>query len=341
MNRQMMKRSLLASLIGIALIHGNTSAQPTLDTSSLIQDSRSLLSLVVSVDDRVMYAQSFNGHEMDELFNHQSLTKNVMALLVGIAIDKGYIDSLSVKIVDFLPALNDDPDERKRQITLRDVMNQASGLWHEDLAHLRKYLRLKDPSSYVLHQPLVAAPGSTLHYNNAASHLMSVILSEATGQTTFDFAQKYLFGPLGIDEVTWPVMRDGHHDGSGLLSVRMRTADMNKIGRLILEGGEFEGERVVSEEWTALLLRPEKVYPAPWELLNTTYGLTFYHRNYRGMPVTFGMGWGGQFLILIPDLHAVISVNQRVNDRTAVRQSDVFMSQIFPVIVDWIVSSRL
>ena len=336
-----MKRSLLASLIGIVLLHGKANGQSTLDTSSLIQDSRSLLSLVVSVDDRVMYAQSFNGHEMDELCNHQSLTKNVMALLIGIAIDKGYIDSLGVKMVDFFPALGQDPDERKRQITLRDVMNQASGLWHEDLAHLGRYLRLKDPSDHVLRQPLVAAPGRELHYNNAASHLMSVILSEATGRTTFDFAQKYLFGPLGIDEVTWPTMGDGYHDGSGLLSVRMGTADMNKIGRLILQGGGFEGKPVVSEKWTALLLQPEKVYPAPWELSNTTYGLTFYHQDYQGMPVTFGMGWGGQFLVLIPDLHAVISVNQRVDDRTAVRQSDFFMSRMFPVIVDWIVASRI
>lgn len=330
----------LVSLVLIVLIRGNIQAQSALDTSSLIRDSRSILSLVVSVNDSLMYNRSFNGHSSDELFNNQSLTKNVMALLIGIAIDKGYIDSLDIKISKFFPAIKNENDKRKLQITLRDIMNQASGLWHENLKHIRKYLRLDNPSNYILKQPLEADPGSVLHYNNAASHLMSVILSKATGQTTFDFAKKYLFGPLQIHKVKWPKMKDGYYDGGGLLAVRMSAVDMNKIGRLILQGGHFHGKQIVSEKWTKSLLRPEKEYPAPWGLVNTTYGLTFYHKYYKNMPVTYGMGWGGQFLILIPSLHATISVNQRVNDRTAIRQSTFFMSRIFPLIVDWITTQK-
>ena len=169
MNKLTFIKRLLVFAIWIAIISGNIKAQGTLDTSSLIQDNRYLLSLAVSVDDSLLYAESFNNHKTDELFNHQSLTKNVMAVLIGIAIDNGYIDSLGVKISDFFPALNNDPDKRKHQITLGDIMNQASGLWHEDLRHLRRYLRLKDPSGYILRQPLVTAPGSVLHYNNAES----------------------------------------------------------------------------------------------------------------------------------------------------------------------------
>ncbi|UAY57207.1 serine hydrolase domain-containing protein [Arachidicoccus terrestris] len=330
----------LASMVLTALMAGGIKAQIRLDTSSFIRHNQSILSLVVYVSDSLAYAQSFNGHSNDDLFNNQSLTKNVMALLIGIAIDKGYIDSLDVPIANFFPELKKDPDGRKAKITLREIMNQASGLWHENLENLGQYLSLNNPSGYVLQQPLVAAPGTVLHYNNAASHLMSVILSKATGQSTLAFAKKYLFAPLQISRVKWPEMKDSYYDGCGLLSVHMSAADMNKIGRLILQRGKFNGKQIVSKRWTKSLLRPEKTYPAPWGLLNTTYGLTFYHKLYHNLPVTYGMGWAGQFLILIPDLQAVIAVNQVVDDRTAVRQSAFFMDRILPLIINQIVAQE-
>ena len=329
-------KSLLICLIGMALNSTPTQAQIPLDSSSLLQHNRSIHAMVVSVEDRIVYAQSFNGYNLDALFNNQSLTKNIMALLLGIAIDQGYIESADVKIAHYIPELNQDPDKRKLQITLRDIMNQASGLWHEDLRHLGKYLKLKNPSQYTLKQELTADPGSELHYNNAASHLMSVILSKATGKSTLDFANTYLFRPLQIQEVDWPKMKDGYYDGGGLLSVHLSTTDMNKIGRMILYHGKFNEKQIVSEQWIQQLLQPQKTYAAPWELTNTRYGLTFYHTAYNNIPITYGMGWGGQFLILVPKLHATISVNQQVNDRTAVQQSTFFMSQILPMIIDWI-----
>ncbi|QNL47819.1 serine hydrolase [Olivibacter sp. SDN3] len=306
------------------------------DTSSHINNNRAIFSLVVSVKDSIAYAGSFNGKENNDLFNNQSLTKNVEAVLIGIAIDKGFIRSLDTKIADFLPELKDETDKRKLNITLGDLMNQSSGLWHENLERLDIYLGLNNPSGHVLKQSLLSEPGTELYYNNAASHLLSVILSKATGQTTFDFARKYLFEPLGIQRVEWAKMKDGYYDGSGLLSVRMSTIDMNKIGRLLLNGGHYRGKPIVSQKWVEALLKPTKTFPAPWGLPNTEYGLCFYHKRYKDKKLTYGMGWGGQFLILIPDLDAVISVNQEINDQTAIQQSETFMDRIFPMIFDWI-----
>lgn len=315
-------------------------SQVSFDTASALRNSKSIYSLVVSIKDSIVYAQSFNGKKEDELFNNQSLTKSIEAVLIGIAIDKGFIPSMDSKIVDFLPVLKDDPDKRKLNITIGDVMNQASGLWHEDLRRMDIYLKQNDPSGYVLKQPLNSDPGSELHYNNAASHILSVILTKATGQTTLAFAQQYLFEPLDIHKVEWPAMKDGYNDGSGLLSVRLNTVDVNKIGRLLLNNGRYKGQQVVSSNWVQALLNPSKLYPAPWGLTNTTYGLCFYHRTYQQEKMMFGMGWGGQYLILLPGLDAVISVNQEVNDRTAIRQSEIFMGKIFPVIVEWVKAKK-
>ncbi|HWV72925.1 MAG TPA: serine hydrolase [Pseudosphingobacterium sp.] len=311
-------------------------SQTPLDTALKLNDNPAIFSLVVSVNGSVVCARYFNGKTGDDLFNNQSLTKNVMAVLIGIAIDKGFIGSLDTPIAEFLPELKGDTDSRKWNIKVCDVMNQASGLWHENLERLNTYLHLDDPSGHVLKQPLLSEPGSELHYNNAASHLLSLVLSKATGQSAFDFARRYLFEPLDIQQVEWPKMKDGHYDGSGLLSIRMRTVDMNKIGRLLLNGGRYNETQIVSQRWVQALFEPVNTYPAPWGLPDTRYGLSFYHRNFKGQSLVYGMGWGGQFLILVPGKNAVIAVNQRVNDRTAIQQSEIFMGEIFPLILDQI-----
>jgi CubicO group peptidase (beta-lactamase class C family) len=325
-------RIIIFSVFVFATLAGT--CQPSFDTASCIRDNKAILSLVVSVKDSTIYARSFNGKKNDDLFNNQSLTKSIEAVLIGIAIDKGFIRSPDTKLVEFFPELKNDSDKRKPDITLADVMNQASGLWHENLERLDLYLKLKDPSGYVLQQPLQSQPGSELHYNNAASHLISVILSKTTKQTSLNFARKYLFDPLDIRNVEWPAMNDGFCDGSGLLSIRMSAVDVNKIGRLLLDGGRYNGRQIVSQTWVHTLLEPAKTYPAPWGLVNNTYALCFYHKTYRNEQVVYGMGWGGQYLVLIPHLHVVITVNQQVNNATAIRQSETFMNCIFPLIVE-------
>lgn len=326
-------------LVGV-LITVTVQGQLTFDTSSSIRNNTALYSLVVSVKENTVYTRSFNGKKNDELFNNQSLTKSMEAVLIGIAIDKGYIKSVDTKIADIFPVLKNDPDKRKLNITVGDILNQASGLWHEDLRQMNVYMGLDDPAGYVLKQPLISEPGATLHYNNAASHLLSVIISKATGQTTLDFARQFLLEPLGIRQVEWPKMKDGYYDGSGLLSVHMSTVDVNKIGRLLLNKGRYNGKQIVSEKWVQTLLEPAKTYPAPWGLSNTTYGLCFYHKKYKDEKIIYGMGWGGQFLILVPGLDAVITVNQEVDDNTAIQQSETFMARIFPLIIENIKATK-
>ncbi len=326
-----MKKVLFTFFILLLLL--NTAySQINIDTSVYVKNNKQLYAVVVSQNDHVIFNQYFNGKIESELYNNQSLTKSVISLLIGIAIDKGYITSIDEKIVKYFSQLKQDTDKRKQDITIRQIMNQASGLWHEDLTRLRQYLTLPNPSGYTLKQPLAFEPGKIFHYNNAASHLLSVILAKATGMSTLEFAQKYLFGPLGIKNVKWGKMADGYYDGCGLLSVQMPTADMNSIGSLLLHKGYFNGKSVVPEKWINEILNPTIFYKTPWGFNGSTYALCWYHYNYNGTPVTYGLGWGGQFVFVIPGKKAVISTNESINDATAIRASNLFLEKIFPLI---------
>jgi CubicO group peptidase (beta-lactamase class C family) len=325
------KKAMLTFSICLLLLH-TVHSQIITDNSVYVKNNRQLYSIVVSQNDQIVCNQYFNGKSSQDLFNNQSLTKSVISLLMGIAIDKGYIASVDEKIIKYFPQLKQDTDKRKQKITIRQVMNQASGLWHEDLIRLRQYLSLPDPSDYTLKQPLVSEPGKVFHYNNAATHLLSVIITKATGMSTLEFARKYLFGPLDIKNVKWDKMADGYYDGCGLLSVQLPTQDMNRIGTLLLHEGYFNGKSVVPEKWIAEILNPTIFYNTPWGFNGSTYALCWYHYNYNGTPVTYGLGWGGQFVFVIPAKKAVISTNESINDMTAIKASSLFLNKIFSLV---------
>ena len=319
-------------LLSITLVTQSGFAQINIDTSRFVKDNRQLYSVVVSKNDKIIYNQYFNGKTGADLFNNQSLTKSVMSLLIGIAIDKGYITSVDQKIIKYFPELADDTDKRKQDITIRQIMNQASGLWHEDLTRMDKYFALDNPYEYVLAQPLVSEPGKVFHYNNAATHILSVILTKASHMNTLTFANKYLFGPLEIKNINWGKMKDGYYDGCGLLSVQMATADMTRIMSLLLHNGNYNGKGIVSSEWINQLLHPAIFYNTPWGFEGSTYALCFYHYNYKGTPITYALGWGGQFSFIIPAKNAVVSVNESIDDATAIKASIVFLNKVFPLI---------
>ncbi|HVX26050.1 MAG TPA: serine hydrolase, partial [Parafilimonas sp.] len=288
--------------------------------------------LIVEQNNQTLYKKYFNNYNSDSLFNDQSLTKSVVSILIGIAIDKGFISSVDEKIVDYFPQLKNDSDKRKQNITIREITNQASGLYHEDLTRLNLYLQLPDPFSYVLQQPLISDPGSIWHYNNAATHLLSVILTKATGMSTYAFAQKMLFQPLGIMHSDWMKMNDGYYDGCGLRSMRLNTASLIKIGELILNDGKYNHVQIVSEKYVQQILNPDKTYESYWGFPQSTYALCFYHFTYQQTNITYGMGWGGQFIVIIPSLNAVLAINQNAADANAVKQSIAFQEQVFPVV---------
>jgi CubicO group peptidase (beta-lactamase class C family) len=292
-----------------------------------------LYSIAVSVNDTLRYDHHFNNTKPDDVFDDQSLTKSMGSLLIGIAIDKGLIPSLDTKLTQWFPQLKNDADKRKQEITLRQVMNQASGLHHEDLEKLggiAEYLALTDPAGFVLNAPLLSEPGEVFHYNNAATHLLGIILTKSTGMDVLSFAKKNLLGPLGITAIEWKKMKDGYYDLAGLENIRLRTADWLKIGSLLLHEGKYHQKQIVPKQWIAQILHPEILYHTEWGFRGSQYGLCWYHLNYKGQEMTYGMGWGGQFLVVVPGMKMVLVINQSREDENAIRHAGRFIEAIFP-----------
>jgi len=334
-----MRKPILAILPFCFLYVSGTAQSTPSKTDEPIQLDKlqGLYSIAVSVNDTLRYDHHFNNTKSDDVFDDQSLTKSMGSLLIGIAIDKGLIPSLDTKLTRWFPQLNNDPDKRKQEITLRQVMNQASGLHHEDLDKLggiAEYLALADPAGFVLNPPLLSAPGEVFHYSNAATHLLGIVLTKSSGMDVLSFAKKNLLGPLGITAVEWKKMNDGYYDLAGLENIRLRTADWLKIGSLLLHEGRFRRKQIVPQKWIAQILHPDKLYRTEWGFRGSQYGLCWYHLIYKGQEITYGMGWGGQFLVVVPGLKMVLAINQSREDENAIRHAGRFIESIFPHFFD-------
>ncbi|HSJ57178.1 MAG TPA: serine hydrolase, partial [Anaerolineae bacterium] len=161
---------------------------------------------------------------------------------------------VSARVADVLPAWKADGDARKAAVTVENLLTMEAGLdWPEGVYGasdpLMEMVRSGRWVEFVADRSMVAEPGAVWQYNTGASHLLSAILQETTHISAAAFAYRYLFGPLGIDEVTWSTDPQGVTIGG--FGLQMTAPDMAKLGYLYLHDGEWDGQQVVPAEWVA------------------------------------------------------------------------------------------
>ena len=242
--------------------------------------------------------------------NVYSCTKSVTSILIGIAIDMGYIESVDQRVLDFFPdrdIANVDPE--KEAMTLEHVLTMSTGLECRD-SYLYRWRGLEqmrqspDWTQYVLDLPMAESPGSHFEYCNGASTLLSAIIQETTGKSALEFAEEHLFDTLGISDVTWPSSPQGVTVGYSEL--RMFPQDMAKIGYLYLNEGQWNGEQVVSSEWVAA--SSQKHISAT---LEDGYGYQWWVDD-SGMYLA--LGYRGQFIYVEPDKDLVVVFTSSLPD---------------------------
>jgi len=184
-----------------------------------------------------------------------SVTKSVMSLLIGTAIQQGFIQSIDDPISKYLVQYSTlFGGTEKGKITIRNLLTMTSGLKDSPLgsspipeALLLETMQQKDWGQYILSLPLEHPPGSHFSYNSAHYHLLSLVLRAATGIDPLVFATQSLFAPLGIKELLWPKDPQGNPHGWG--DLKLFSADMAKIGFLCLNNGIWDGKRILPKGW--------------------------------------------------------------------------------------------
>jgi CubicO group peptidase (beta-lactamase class C family) len=276
--------------------------EPTLHARAMDRAAQlpRLRSLLISIDGMLVEEQYFQGTRSSDWANLKSASKSVLSVLVGIALDQGYLESLQDPIWEFFPQYLDAADAGKKKITLEDLLTMRSGLETTSNRNYGRWVQSGNWVHHVLTRRMVGEPGDRMIYSTGSSHLLSAVLTRATGMSTLDFARLHLGQPLAIRIPSW--MRDPQGIYFGGNEMHMRPRAMLEIGELYLRGGRVKGRQVVSEAWVQASLKPRT--QSRWS--GRQYGYGWWIRTMSGHQVYYAWGYGGQFIFVVPDLQMVV-----------------------------------
>ncbi|MBN1967159.1 MAG: serine hydrolase [Anaerolineae bacterium] len=258
-----------------------------------------------------LVAERYRGEAGPEtLHNVKSVTKSVLSALIGIALQTGDLAGLDDTLGDVWPAyFTSASDSRKRAIRVRDLLTMRSGLqWAEYGPTTVQMTASKDWVRFVLDQPVAHEPGQVFNYSTGDTQLLSGILHTITGMTALEYADLYLFGPLGITRRTWPADPQGITIGGAELALSAR--DMAKFGYLVLNGGRWNGDAILPEAWVQESTTPHVQVdpPRPDGCPSLAYGYLWWLRPQAGHRSALAVGFGGQYIYVVPDLDLVIAL---------------------------------
>ncbi|MQA30346.1 MAG: serine hydrolase [Luteitalea sp.] len=264
------------------------------------RDLPRLHSLLVSRRGSLVVERYFNGARAQRPANVKSVSKSVISALVGLAIERRQIDGVGQPIWSFFPDLQKGGDARKRQITIEDLLTMRSGLESTSNRNYGAWVLSRNWVQFALNRPMLADPGTTMDYSTGNTHLLSAILTKATGASTWQFAQKALGGPLGISLPQWPRDPQGIYFGGNdmLLTPRQMVA----FGELYLNRGRVGDRQVLPAAWVDASLEPRG--RSQWS--EQQYGYGWWIRDLAGHHSYNAWGYGGQFIFVVPDLQLVV-----------------------------------
>ena len=202
---------------------------------------------------------------------------------------------------DYFPSLNGPKvDVRKRAITIEDLLTMRSGLQSTSNRYYGAWVQSGNWVQYALDRPLLAEPGTYMDYSTGSSHLLSAILTKATGKSTWQYAQEVLAKPLGFSLAQWPRDPQGIYFGGN--DMLMTPRQMVAFGELYLEEGQRLGTPGRPGVVDRGVVRPTT--RSRWS--DQTYGYGWWARELAGQDVRFAWGFGGQYIFVVPALDLVV-----------------------------------
>jgi CubicO group peptidase (beta-lactamase class C family) len=274
-------------------------------------------SVIVYSQGEVRFEKYYNGFNKDSLHQLQSQTKSIVSLLMGIAIDRGYIKNENEHISQYFPEYFNKESGLKSSVTIRDLLTMSAGFEWEEM------LPMNDPKNdnmnmfrsykwlnYALTRPMAKRPFTEFKYNSGSPMIVAGIIEKATNMKLDVFAGKYLFEPLQIKSFRWQKDSTGFcHAGGGLF---LKPIDMLKIGVLVMNNGRLKNQQPVSAGW--IKKSTGSYFPTNFDI--STYGYFWWIRDMKTnagktTKVVSAEGAGGQKLYLFPEYNLIVAFTER------------------------------
>lgn len=305
-------------------------------------DQYGTVAYLVIRNDSLLYEEYRDGWTPETLSNIFSATKSIVGLLIGIAYDEGYIESLDDKVSKYLPEFKEGD---KDKITIRHLLTMSSGLdWDEAYTALVS----KTTEAYygdniralVMNLEVAEEPGKKYSYKSGDTQILSFVLEAALNKehkekeyvTISDYAQEKLWQPVqACNDALWNLDREGG-DEKTYCCFNTTARDMAHLARLILHNGKWNGKQVISEKYLQ-----EAISPAVYLENEFTdgpldyYGFQIWIMHYKGMQFPAFRGLGGQYIFAIPQKNAIVVRLGHKRSDEYIREKTIDMDQYLDI----------
>lgn len=270
-------------------------------------DKTGTTAFIVIKGDTILYENYFNGYQRDSIVTSFSIAKSITSLMIGIAIDDGYIQSLNEPVTQYIPELSQ-IDQEYQNITLQHLLSMKSGIafkdtdipWHDkSKAYYHPYLR-----EVVTHLPLAEPPDTTFVYNTFNPIILGIVLENATGQSVAEYFEVRFWMRLGAEyDATWSLDSEEDRMAKMESGFNARAIDFAKIGGLVLNRGKWHGEQIIPSEWinNSTKIEAENLVPKFGENVYYQNGWWIISPTAKDRYTVFGWGHLGQYLFIFPD----------------------------------------
>jgi len=269
----------------------------------------------------LVFERYFHGSAKLHSNNIHSASKSILSALTGIALREAFLHSVDQKISTILSPRYTVP-ENKKNLTVRHLLTMSGGLaWTEDETEYEIEVR-RDWVKAILALRPIKPVGETFFYNTGLTHLLSAVLTEASGLSTSALAKKYLFKPLGATFEHWGHDPQGYNSGGYNLYLTPRA--MAKFGQLYLQQGVWHGQQIVPQAWVEESLQVQSTVDSTRD-----YGYLWWLPKFHNHAVKKMWGFGGQFVYLIPGSDTIVVMTADTKKDYPEMNGDSFLQRYF------------
>ncbi|KQO80197.1 serine hydrolase [Rhizobium sp. Leaf262] len=298
--------ALIASLPFVSVARAQSQSQLT----ALLENAGSLDSLktvIVSVDGKEVASRAYHGAALNGSTNIKSASKSIVSALVGIAIDRKILEGPDQPIATVLrPDFPSNPDPRLERVTIGHLLSMQSGLERMSGPNYGRWVSSRNWVRMALGSGFAGEPGGGMLYSTGSTHLLSAILTKASGKSTLALARDWLAPLDGFSIGSWERDPQGIYLGGNQMAMTARS--LLAFGELYRRGGTtVDGKRVVSQSWIeqSWTQRTNSVFNGDG------YGYSWFIKDMAGERVFYAWGYGGQMLYIVPSKKLSVVMTSR------------------------------
>ena len=271
------------------------------DLRARLEKNKSIAFAVIQ-NDSLRYETYWGIGSRSSKTNSFSMAKSVVSMLIGVAIQEGYIESVDQKITDFIPEYTRPGTHFNSEVTVKHLLTMSSGLdWDEDYynpfgvtaeAYFSEHL-----NALMLRLNFTDKPGEKFHYQSGSTQLMGLIIERATGKKLSEYLSLKLWQPMQASHpAEWSLDKKGGVE-KAYCCLNSNALDFARFGQLYLDQGNWNGQQLIDSSYVAASLHPD---------LSANYGYSWWlYETEHKYPVYAMRGVNGQYVMVIPALDLV------------------------------------